>query len=189
MTPQIQHGDIEAISRNECGWLVDLASTVESGSIQGAQGQFFTPIVTDGLCGARDLSAYRVTLTAERHVTPHCHAEDRLVLIRSGHAVTLMASPEGTRWETILVTGPGDLVFLPARYPHQAIGLGGETVHAVEISGDARFNESVILLPGMNDVALTEQVRRDFSEGRLRLGSHPAATLSPRSVPTQRHRR
>lgn len=161
------------------GWRLDLVATAETDGTPVAQGHFFKPVATDLLCGARDLSACRLQISLDHHVLPHFHNEDRLVFVRSGHAATLMMSPGAETWEHALVTGAGDIVFIPARWPHQAICLSTRPVRAVEISGDARFNHSVTLAPHLDQPEMVAHLRHKFTAGDLPPGSHPLRLFHP----------
>ncbi|KJK35280.1 hypothetical protein UK23_42995 [Lentzea aerocolonigenes] len=157
-------------------WQISLAGSQQGATIEGPQKQFFRPVATEGLCGASDLSAYSVALTPDRHVIPHYHEDDRIVVMRSGTAVTLLAAPNGTSWEVALVSGPGDMIFIPAFWRHQAVCM--HDVDALEISGDARFNHSVVLAPEFERPDLEQELRDRYSAGRLARGAHQLTELA-----------
>ncbi|KOV82567.1 hypothetical protein [Nocardia sp. NRRL S-836] len=157
-------------------WQINLAGNRQGAAIEGPQKQFFRPVATEGLCGAADLSAYSVSLTPDRQVIPHYHEDDRIVVMRSGTAVTLLAAPDETSWEVALVSGPGDMIFIPAFWRHQAVCL--HDVDALEISGDARFNHSVVLAPEFERPDLEQELRDRYSAGLLAPGAHPVTELA-----------
>ncbi len=164
----------ETLATVNSTWRVDLASQSDAPEILGAQKQLFQPIADDGLCGARDLSAGRVRMPAGAQAIPHHHDEDRTVVVLSGTAATLLMRAGASRWETAVVTGAGDVLFLPAGWIHQAVNLDGTECTAVEISGDPVFNRSVHRLPEHAAQDLVVRLREDFAAGRLPLGAHPA---------------
>ncbi|MEU7476613.1 hypothetical protein AB0A63_11570 [Lentzea sp. NPDC042327] len=151
-------------------WQISLAGNQRGAVVEGPQKQFFRAVATDGLCGASDLSAYSVALTPDRQVIPHYHEDDRIVVMRSGTAVTLLAAPDESTWEVALVSGPGDMIFIPAFWRHQAVCL--HDVDALEISGDARFNHSVVLAPEFERPDVEQELREQYSAGRLARGAH-----------------
>ncbi len=151
-------------------WRLDLAAQPGGERLWGAQQQLFLPIASDELCGARELSVGRVNMPPGGQAVPHWHAEDRTVVVLSGLAATLVAAPGRTGWQTVLISGPGDVLFLPAGWVHQAVNLGMNSVHAVEISADPVFNNSVRRHPEITDPALVARLRDEHRQGRLRPG-------------------
>lgn len=152
-------------------WLVDLAGGAATIEDRGPQGQLLRPVAGDGLCDATGLSAGRVRMPSGAEAVPHRHDEDRTVVVLAGIAATLMAPPDATRWTAAGITGPGDIVFVPGGWIHQAVNLGGVECRAVEVSADRVFNRSVHRLPGFGGADIAARLREDYEAGRVGLGA------------------
>lgn len=155
-------------------WQLDLASHTDNEEIRGEQNQLFRPIASEGLCGATGLSSGRVRMPIGAQAIPHHHDEDRTVVVLGGTAATLLAPPGSDGWETAVVTGAGDVLYIPAGWIHQAVNIDGSECAAIEISADPVFNHSVHRLPDMARQDLVILLRQAYAAGRLPLGAHPA---------------
>jgi uncharacterized RmlC-like cupin family protein len=155
-------------------WRLGLAEQADDDEFLGAQKQHLRPIAGQELCGARDQSAGRVRMPVGGQSVPHHHDEDRTVVVLAGTAATLLMPVGADRWQTAAVTGPGDVIYVPAGWVHQAVNLGGTEVSAIEVSADPVFNRSVHALPELAEQGLIVRLREAFADGRLLPGTHAA---------------
>ncbi|MEU0529196.1 cupin domain-containing protein [Amycolatopsis tolypomycina] len=159
---------------------LDLGDVVTGIESWGAQHQRFHRIAehaTPEGDRAPGLSAARLRMAVAAQSRPHHHAEPRAIVVLSGVAAILLTAPGATAWTSVAVTGPGDVVTLPAHWIRQVVNLAPSELAALEFSADAVFNHSVDLNIELTDQELVVRLRQAFTAGRLRPGTHPAATV------------
>jgi uncharacterized RmlC-like cupin family protein len=121
---------------------VDAPSEAEQGSMYAAG-------VSAETTGANALWMGKISLPAGRRTKAHFHASHETALYMiSGEAVDLFTGARLERHET---ARPGDFVFIPAGLPHVAINRSGTTALFVGARTDPNANESVVMLPELDD--------------------------------------
>lgn len=129
--------------------VVRKADGLESASVQA---QFLTPIVTADTAGSTRLSGGSVRMNPGGVSRVHVHERsDIIVAVTAGRAVTVVwhdGEPQA------LEHSIDEMCYVPAGIPHCAVNLSEtDPVFALEFRTDPKFNEDVVLLPELEELA------------------------------------
>ena len=123
-----------------------------SDTYEGVQGLEYDLGISEQTVGATGLCMHMVTIPPGARANAHLHEHhETAIYVLQGEAE--MWFGEGLR--EYLAVGPGDYLFIPAGVPHlPANPSATETCVAVLARTDANEQESVVLLPELDALAL-----------------------------------
>jgi uncharacterized RmlC-like cupin family protein len=99
--------------------------------------------------GAHGLCLHTLTIPPGGRAKAHRHeAHESAIYVVSGTGEFWWGEGLAHRDDT----GPGDFVYIPAGVPHLPINTGSEPIFAVIARTDPNEQESVILMPELDDV-------------------------------------
>jgi uncharacterized RmlC-like cupin family protein len=118
-----------------------------AGTYQGRQGFSYFEGVARETVGARALCLHLLTIPPGGRARAHLHeSHETAVYVISGTGVMYW----GERLEHRMVSGPGEMVYIPAGVPHLPLNEGTEPVLAVIARTDPHEQESVVLRPDLD---------------------------------------
>jgi uncharacterized RmlC-like cupin family protein/GNAT superfamily N-acetyltransferase len=130
--------------------LVPTCRIVHPGDMyEGRQGLTYAAGVSAQSVGARGLCLHTLTVPAGGRAAAHRHeAHESAIYMVSGKGEVWWGEGLGYRHE---VTA-GDFVYIPAGVPHLPINTGDEPIFAVIGRTDPNEQESVVLMPELDDI-------------------------------------
>lgn len=133
-------------------------------SSEAEQGSTYAPGVSAETAGAKTLWLGMISLPAGKRTKAHIHASHETALyMMSGEVIDLFT---GTQLEHRETARPGDYLFIPAGIPHVAINRSPVAAVFVGARTDPNANESVIMLPELDDAfARREELNKSDSIG------------------------
>lgn len=121
-----------------------------SKTYDGKQGLTYFNGVAAETVGSKAICMHIVTVPPGGRAKAHLHAShETAIYVLSGEAVTLY----GDRLQHHMVNRAGDIVYIPAGVPHLPVNLGDVPTSAVIARTDPNEQESVVLLPELEEAA------------------------------------
>lgn len=119
-------------------------------SYGGRQGLSYFAGIAAETVGSKGLCMHVVTIPPGARARAHLHeAHESAVYVLSGTARTWF----GERLEDYADMGPGEMMYIPAGVPHLPANLGTEPCTAIIARTDPNEQESVVLLPDLDELA------------------------------------
>jgi uncharacterized RmlC-like cupin family protein len=119
------------------------------GCYEGRQGLSYAVGVSTETVGAQGLCLHTLTIPAGGRAKAHRHeTHESAIYMVSGSCEVWWGDGLAQRDEA----GPGDFVYIPAGVPHLPINRGDDAVIAVIARTDPNEQESVVLMPELDDV-------------------------------------
>jgi uncharacterized RmlC-like cupin family protein len=116
----------------------------------GKQGLTYFCGIAAETVGSKGLCMHLLTIPPGARARAHLHENhETAIYMLSGEVVTLY----GDRLEHYFVTKTGDIVYIPAGVPHLPVNLSDRPASAVIARTDPSEQESVVLLPELEDIA------------------------------------
>lgn len=116
----------------------------------GKQGLTYFCGVASETVGSKGICMHLVTVPPGGRAKAHLHESHETALyVLEGETVTLY----GDRLQHHFVTRAGDLAYIPAGVPHLPVNLSKSPASAVIARTDPNEQESVVLLPELEDLA------------------------------------
>lgn len=116
----------------------------------GKQGLTYFCGVASETVGSKGICMHLVTVPPGGRAKAHLHESHETALyVLEGETVTLY----GDRLQHHFVTRAGDLAYIPAGVPHLPVNLSERPASAVIARTDPNEQESVVLLPELEDLA------------------------------------
>jgi uncharacterized RmlC-like cupin family protein len=116
----------------------------------GKQGLTYFCGVASETVGSKGICMHLVTVPPRGRAKAHLHESHETALyVLEGETVTLY----GDRLQHHFVTRAGDLAYIPAGVPHLPVNLSESPASAVIARTDPNEQESVVLLPELEDLA------------------------------------
>jgi uncharacterized RmlC-like cupin family protein len=116
----------------------------------GKQGLTYFCGVASETVGSKGICMHLVTVPPGGRAKAHLHESHETALyVLEGETVTLY----GDRLQHHFVTRAGDLAYIPAGVPHLPVNLSESPASAVIARTDPNEQESVVLLPELEDLA------------------------------------
>jgi uncharacterized RmlC-like cupin family protein len=116
---------------------------------EGRQGLSYAAGISTESVGARGLCLHALTIPPGGRAKAHRHAaHESAIYTVSGRCEVWWGEGLAHRDEA----GPGDFVYIPAGVPHLPVNRGAEPVVAVIARTDPNEQESVVLMPELDDV-------------------------------------
>ena len=120
-----------------------------AGAYEGKQGLTYFCGVAAETVGAKGICMHLLTIPPGGRAKAHLHeSHETAIYVLSGEAHTFY----GERLEEHAVTRAGDLFYIPAGVPHLPANLSDQPVTAVIARTDPNEQESVVLLPELDDL-------------------------------------
>jgi len=120
------------------------------GQHSGKQGLSYFQGVSAETVGSSQLCMHLINVPAGGRAKVHKHEHhETTIYVLSGEAYTLF----GDQLQHVVKSSAGDMVFIPADIPHLPINLGNEPVIGVVARTDPNEQESLILLPELEEFA------------------------------------
>lgn len=117
----------------------------------GRQGFSYFEGIAKETTGSEAICMHLLTIPPGGRAKAHKHAtHETAIYVLSGRAVMLW----GERLEHRMEVTAGDLVYIPADVPHLPMNPGPETATAVVARTDPHEQESVVLLPELEALAM-----------------------------------
>jgi uncharacterized RmlC-like cupin family protein len=117
---------------------------------EGKQGLHYFQGVSADTAGSRHLCMHLITVPPGGRAKVHKHENhETSIYILSGEAYTLV----GDRLEDVIKSVAGDMLYIPPELPHLPINLGIEPVVGIVARTDPNEQESLILLPELEEAA------------------------------------
>ncbi|ULR43698.1 cupin domain-containing protein [Rhizobium sp. K102] len=114
------------------------------------QGSVYRSGVSAESVGSTMLWLGRISLPAGRRTSAHRHeGHETALLMTAGQEIEIWSGPELERCETVR---PGDYLFIPAGVPHVAVNRSVEDAEFLGARNDPGANESVVLMPELDDI-------------------------------------
>ena len=138
------------------------------GGFRGKQGLDYFEGISAETVGARGICMHMLTIPAGGRANAHLHENhETAIYVLSGVGHTWW----GERLENLAIVKPGEMFYIPAGVPHLPANLSDETITAVIARTDPNEQESVVLLPELDDL-VPPQPSAALQEGAR---SRPAA--------------
>lgn len=119
-------------------------------TFDGKQGLTYFCGVASETVGSKGICMHLVTVPPGGRAKAHLHESHETALyVLEGETVTLY----GDRLQHHFVTRAGDLAYIPAGVPHLPVNLSESPASAVIARTDPNEQESVVLLPELEDLA------------------------------------
>ncbi|WP_274628299.1 cupin domain-containing protein [Arvimicrobium flavum] len=116
---------------------------------QGKQGLSYFAGIAAETVGSTGICMHLLTMPPGARAKAHLHAShETAIYVLSGEVHTWY----GDRLEHVLVARAGDLFYIPPGLPHLPANLSGEAASAVIARTDPNEQESVVLLPELDDL-------------------------------------
>jgi len=116
----------------------------------GKQGLTYFCGIAAETVGSKGICMHLLTIPPGGRAKAHLHENhETAIYVLDGEAVTLY----GDRLQHCLHTRAGDLVYIPAGVPHLPINPSGKPTSAVIARTDPNEQESVVLLPELEEIA------------------------------------
>ena len=116
---------------------------------EGRQGLAYSAGICAESAGARGLCLHTLTIPPGGRAKAHRHeGHESAIYTVSGRCEVWWGEGLAHRDDT----GPGDFVYIPAGVPHLPINTGSVPIFAVIARTDPNEQESVILMPELDDV-------------------------------------
>jgi uncharacterized RmlC-like cupin family protein len=116
----------------------------------GKQGLTYFCGVASETVGSKGICMHLVTVPPGGRAKAHLHESHETALyVLEGETVTLY----GDRLQHHFVTRAGDLAYIPAGVPHLPVNLSERPASAIIARTDPNEQESVVLLPELEDLA------------------------------------
>jgi uncharacterized RmlC-like cupin family protein len=116
---------------------------------EGRQGLSYAAGISMDSVGARGLCLHSLTIPPDGRAQAHRHeSHESAIYTVSGHCEFWWGEGLVHREEV----GPGDFVYIPAGVPHLPINRGPEPMFAVIARTDPNEQESVVLMPELDEI-------------------------------------
>jgi len=120
------------------------------GQHAGKQGLNYFQGVSAETMGSSQICMHLINVPPGGRAKVHKHQHhETTIYVLSGEAYTLY----GDQLQHVVKSAAGDMVYIPADMPHLPINLGDESVTGVVARTDPNEQESLILLPELEDAA------------------------------------
>lgn len=132
------------------------------GQHEGKQGLNYFQGVSAETMGSSQICMHLIKVPVGGRAKVHKHEHhETTIYVLSGEAYTLY----GDQLQHFVKSAAGDMVYIPADMPHLPINLGNEPVTGVVARTDPNEQESLILLPELEDAAnlAIEKLKRSIS--------------------------
>lgn len=121
-----------------------------TGEHTGKQGLSYFQGISAETVGSSQLCMHLINVPAGGRAKVHKHEHhETTIYVISGEAYTLY----GDQLQHVAKSSAGDMLYIPADVPHLPINLGSEPVTGVVARTDPNEQESLILLPELEDFA------------------------------------
>ncbi|RRH97439.1 cupin domain-containing protein [Mesorhizobium tamadayense] len=121
-----------------------------SDSYAAEQGSIYRSGVAAESVGSTMLWLGMISLPAGRRTSAHRHeGHETALLMTAGKEIEIWS---GTRLERRDQVHPGDYLFIPAGVPHVAVNRSSENAEFLGARNDPAANESVVLMPELDDI-------------------------------------
>lgn len=119
-------------------------------SYQGKQGLSYFAGVAAETVGSRGICMHLLTVPPGARAKAHLHeGHETAIYVLSGDSITIF----GDQLQYAQRAKAGDLVYIPAGVPHMPVNLTNEPISAVIARTDPNEQESVNLLPELEEAA------------------------------------
>ncbi len=116
----------------------------------GKQGLTYFCGIAAETVGSKGICMHLLTVPPGGRAKAHLHENhETAIYILEGEALTLY----GDRLQHQMINRAGDLVYIPAGVPHLPVNLSDKPISAVIARTDPNEQESVILLPHLENIA------------------------------------
>lgn len=131
----------------------------------GKQGLTYFCGIAAETVGSKGICMHLLTIPSGGRAKAHLHENhETAIYVLDGEAVTLY----GNWLQHCMHTRAGDLVYIPAGVPHLPVNLSGKPTSAVIARTDPNEQESVVLLPELEEIA-------EEAIAKLTAGANPSA--------------
>lgn len=121
-----------------------------SDSYVAEQGSVYCSGVSAQSVGSSMLWLGMISLPAGRRTSAHRHqGHETALLMTAGKEIEIWSGAELERCEKVR---PGDYLFIPAGVPHAAVNRSTENAEFLGARNDPAANESVVLMPELDDI-------------------------------------
>ncbi|MEL7080269.1 MAG: cupin domain-containing protein [Pseudomonadota bacterium] len=129
--------------------MADCVKLRPGGIYDGKQGFSYFEGIAKETVGSSGICMHLLTVPPGGRAKAHKHAtHETAIYIISGHAKMYW----GDSLEHLMETSPGDLIYIPADVPHLPVNDGSVEAVAVIARTDPHEQESVVLLPELDDL-------------------------------------
>ncbi|MEL6099832.1 MAG: cupin domain-containing protein [Pseudomonadota bacterium] len=129
--------------------MADCVKLRPGGTYDGKQGFSYFEGIAKETVGSSGICMHLLTVPPGGRAKAHKHAtHETAIYIISGHAKMYW----GDSLEHLMETSPGDLIYIPADVPHLPVNDGSVEAVAVIARTDPHEQESVVLLPELDDL-------------------------------------
>ncbi|MEL6419431.1 MAG: cupin domain-containing protein [Pseudomonadota bacterium] len=129
--------------------MADCVKLRPGGTYDGKQGFSYFEGIAKETVGSSGICMHLLTVPPGGRAKAHKHAtHETAIYIISGHAKMYW----GDSLEHLMETSPGDLIYIPADVPHLPLNDGSVEAVAVIARTDPHEQESVVLLPELDDL-------------------------------------
>ncbi|MEO0916690.1 MAG: cupin domain-containing protein [Pseudomonadota bacterium] len=129
--------------------MADCVKLRPGGIYDGKQGFSYFEGIAKETVGSSGICMHLLTVPPGGRAKAHKHAtHETAIYIISGHAKMYW----GDSLEHLMETSPGDLIYIPADVPHLPLNDGSVEAVAVIARTDPHEQESVVLLPELDDL-------------------------------------
>lgn len=121
-----------------------------SDTYDGKQGLTYFAGIAAETVGSQGICMHLLTIPPGGRAKAHMHeSHETAIYVLEGEGLTLY----GDNLEHHILTRPGDLFYIPAGVPHLPVNLTDKPISAVIARTDPNEQESVVLLPELEEVA------------------------------------
>lgn len=156
--------DLKHLQRKAAG--ASTFSPYESRIEIGAHKQRLSHVLAQDTAGCAAISAGLIVMSPKKMAKAHLHKNNEIILIvLEGWGAALV----GPKLEPIF-HGPGDFFYIPAGVEHLGVNLSGsQRLVLAEIRTDPKFNEDLVLLPELEDLAqkIAKDLWKKFEKGKI----------------------
>ncbi|WP_226623322.1 cupin domain-containing protein [Alloyangia pacifica] len=129
--------------------MADCVKLRPGGTYSGKQGFDYFEGIAKETVGSQGLCMHLLTIPPGGRAKAHKHeSHETAIYVISGTARMYW----GARLENVMDTAAGDLVYIPPDTPHLPLNTGTEPAVAVVARTDPNEQESVVLLPDLEDL-------------------------------------
>ena len=129
--------------------MADCVKLRPGGIYDGKQGFSYFEGIAKETVGSSGICMHLLTVPPGGRAKAHKHAtHETAIYIISGHAKMYW----GDSLEHLMEASPGDLIYIPADVPHLPVNDGSVEAVAVIARTDPHEQESVVLLPELDDL-------------------------------------
>lgn len=127
------------------------------GTYEGKQGFSYFAGISAESAGAKGICMHLLTIPPGGRAKAHLHeAHETAIYVLSGRTEMWY----GERLERHMVVAAGDMLYIPAGMPHLPMNPGSEPATAVIARTDPNEQESVVLLPELEELVPQDASRR-----------------------------